>query len=129
MGYFGKPLRYHWGDQHVSIYIYILKLSHLMMISYPILYIGEGRSLINGKANQNDISLGIRERSQSVVVFLACSIPQRQLDRLVIELNTCNIILKYSGNITLLSMSKRNPSSFPIPPKVIFFTSGKAPLL
>lgn len=100
----------------------------MMMISYPILYIGERRSLINGKANQDDVGLGIRERSQSVVVFLASSIPQRQLDRLVIELNTCNVILKYSGNITLLSMSNRNPSSFHVSQNDLF-TSGKAPLL
>jgi len=42
----------------------------------------------DGEADQEDISLGVRERTQSIIILLSCGIPQTQADRLAINHHT-----------------------------------------
>ena len=46
------------------------------------------------KANQKNICLWIGKGTQSVVIFLTCSIPQSQIDRFSIHHNICRVIIK-----------------------------------
>merc|ERR1719391_1041307 len=44
-----------------------------------------GSLIINGKANQEHISLRIRQRPQTVVVLLSSSVPQTQVNRTTVD--------------------------------------------
>lgn len=59
---------------------------------------------VNGEADKDDVGLGIREWSQTVVFFLSSSIPESKLDHL-----TCgrmgrvgDVVLEDGGDVFLL---------------------------
>ncbi|GMR49156.1 hypothetical protein PMAYCL1PPCAC_19351, partial [Pristionchus mayeri] len=54
---------------------------------------------VDGEAHEDHVRVGVRERSQSVVVFLPRSIPQRQLHLLSIDLDVCDVVLEDSGDV------------------------------
>ena len=58
---------------------------------------------VNGEADKQKICLGVRQRTQAVVFFLAGSIPQCELDNLArwLVVGLGNVILKHSGDIFL----------------------------
>ena len=47
------------------------------------------------------MGVGVAEGAKPVVVFLAGSIPQRELDVLSIDLYVCDVVLKDGGDIDL----------------------------
>lgn len=49
--------------------------------------------------------VGVRERSETVVIFLSCGIPECQLDVFSINLYIGNVVLKDSWNVDLLNLS------------------------
>lgn len=55
------------------------------------------------KADKDDMGIRIAERTQAVVVFLACSIPQRKLDVFAIHFDIGHVVLEYRWNINLES--------------------------
>jgi hypothetical protein len=56
---------------------------------------------VNRKANQNDMGIRVAERSETVIVLLARSIPQRQFDVLAVNFNVGDIILEDSRDVDL----------------------------
>lgn len=39
---------------------------------------------VDGETDQDDVRIGIRQRTKSIIIFLSSGIPQRQLDSLSI---------------------------------------------
>lgn len=55
--------------------------------------------------------IGIRERAQSVVIFLASGIPQGQLNVLSVYLDIGDVVLKHSWDVDLLLCVSPSPVS------------------
>jgi hypothetical protein len=53
------------------------------------------------------VGLAVSEWSQTLIVFLSCSIPQCELDGLAIDTAVCDIVLEYCGHISLYQKSAR----------------------
>ena len=62
--------------------------------SYLGLDVIERRRADDGKADQEDISLGVGQRSESIVILLTSSIPQTQANRSTIHHNTRSVVIK-----------------------------------
>ena len=74
-------------------------MGHLGVPLMP--HIGIRRWVANGKANDEDIGLGVGECSQSVILFLASCVPEVQDDNLAIHRRLGTIVVKDSGDIFL----------------------------
>lgn len=78
--------------------------------AYLVHHILKRNGAVNSKADKEEIRFWVRERSKSVILFLACCIPESQLHRFARRpMNSlCNIVLKNSGNVFLVLVSLRN---------------------
>lgn len=56
---------------------------------------------INGEADQDDVRVGVGERSETVIIFLASRIPEGQLDVLVVNLDVGDVVLENGGDVDL----------------------------
>lgn len=56
---------------------------------------------VDGEADQDDVRVRVRERSETVIIFLASRIPQGQLNVLVVNLNVGDIVLENGGDVDL----------------------------
>lgn len=56
---------------------------------------------VDSEADQDDVRIRVRERSETVVIFLASRIPQGQLNVLVVNLDVGDIVLENGGDIDL----------------------------
>ena len=54
--------------------------------------------------------LTVGQRAQSLVIFLACSVPQGKLDRLAIYPAVRNVVLEHGRNISLYMAKKISQS-------------------
>ena len=54
----------------------------------------ERRRADDGKADEEDIGLRVRERPKSVVIFLSSSIPETQADGLAIDHYTRRVVVE-----------------------------------
>lgn len=61
----------------------------------------EGIRRVDGKANQDDVGVGVRKGTETIIVFLASRIPKRELNVLPINLDIGNIVLEDGRNIDL----------------------------
>ena len=57
----------------------------------------------DGKADQENIGLGVRERSQPVVILLSSGIPKAETDRLSVDHNTSGVVVE-AGEFMLVVM-------------------------
>jgi len=62
---------------------------------------------VNGEADQDDMGVGITERTETVIVLLSSRIPQGKLDVLSIDFDIGHIVLEHGGNINLRESSFR----------------------
>jgi hypothetical protein len=61
----------------------------------------EGIGGVDGEADQDDMRVGVRERTETIVVLLSSRIPKSELNMLSIDLNIGNIVLEDGGHIDL----------------------------
>ena len=54
----------------------------------------EGRRADNGEADEEDVGLGVGERAQAIIIFLAGGIPETQTYGLAIDHDVCRIIVE-----------------------------------
>jgi hypothetical protein len=71
--------------------------------TYLLLHVVEGVGRVDGEADEDDVRIGVGERAQAVVVFLAGGIPQGQLDVLPIDLDVGDVVLEDGGDVDLAS--------------------------
>lgn len=70
-------------------------------MTYLLLYVVERVGRVDGKANQDNVGVGVRERAETVVILLAGGIPEGELDVLAVDLDVGDIVLEDSGDIDL----------------------------
>jgi hypothetical protein len=69
--------------------------------TYLLLYVVERVGRVDGKANEDNVGVGVRERAETVVIFLASGIPEGELDVLAVNLDIGNVVLEDSGDVDL----------------------------
>ena len=69
--------------------------------TYLLLYVVERVGRVDGKANQDNVGVGVGERAETVVIFLTSGIPEGELDVLAINLDVGDIVLEDSGDVDL----------------------------
>ena len=72
-----------------------------MQATYLLLHVVEGVGRVDGEADEDHVGVGVGQRAQAVVVFLACRVPQRQLDVLAIDLDIGHVVLEDGGDVDL----------------------------
>ena len=69
--------------------------------AYLLLDVIEGVGRVDGKADEDDVRIGVGEGSETVVVLLAGGIPEGELDVLAVDLDIGDVVLKDGGNVDL----------------------------
>ena len=87
--------------RRVMIYLWVPLASVSVRLSsrgrmrlYLCLYVIERWRANNGKADEEDIGLGVRKRSQPVVILLSSSIPQSQAYWLSVYHDICGVVIE-----------------------------------
>jgi len=73
--------------------------SHVM--TYLLLYVVERIGRVDGKADEDNVGVGVGERAETVVIFLAGGIPEGELDVLAIDLDVGDVVFEDSGDVDL----------------------------
>jgi hypothetical protein len=68
----------------------------------------------NGKANKEDISLRIRQRPETVVIFLSGSVPQAQANGLVVNHDICRVIVEPARIVSNISYCRQRPRTYTV---------------
>jgi len=68
-----------------------------------LLQVVQGVGRVDGEADEDDVRIGVGERAESVVVFLAGGIPQGQLDVLAVDLDIGDVVFEDGGDVDLTS--------------------------
>ena len=74
----------------------------LIATTYLLLHVVERIRGVDGEADQDDVRVGVRQGTETIVVFLACRIPESELDVLAVDLDIGDIVLEHGGDIDLL---------------------------
>jgi hypothetical protein len=75
--------------------------THRARDSYLLLNVVERIGRVDGKANQDNVRIGVGERAETVVILLAGSIPEGELDVLAVNLDIGDVVLEHGGDIDL----------------------------
>jgi len=67
----------------------------------------QGIRTVDGETDENDVRVGIWQGSETVIVFLACGIPQGEFDVLAVYLDVGDIVLEYGGYVDLEGVSEQ----------------------
>ena len=70
-------------------------------VSYLLLDVVKRIGRVDGEANQDNVRIGVGERAETVVIFLASGIPEGELDVLAINLDVGDIVLENGGDVDL----------------------------
>ena len=66
-----------------------------------LLYVVERVRGVDGEADEDDVRVWVGERPETVVVFLAGRIPERELDVLAVNLDVGDVVLEDGGDVDL----------------------------
>jgi hypothetical protein len=67
----------------------------------------KGIGAVHGKANQDDVRIGIAERAETIVVFLTGGIPKRELNTPAIDLYVCDVVFEHGRDVHLFKEKRR----------------------
>lgn len=56
---------------------------------------------VDGETDQNDVGVGVRQRTETVIIFLASSIPKGEFNVLAINLDVGDIVLEDGRDVDL----------------------------
>lgn len=70
-------------------------------MTHLLLYVVERIGRVDGKADQDNVGVGVGERAETVVILLAGGIPEGELDVLAIDLDIGDVVLEDSGDVDL----------------------------
>lgn len=68
---------------------------------YLLLDVVERVGGVDSEADQDNVGVGVGERAETVVIFLASSIPEGELDVLAVNLDISDIVFENGGNVDL----------------------------
>ncbi len=86
------PLGAHQQDGHVGAVV-----RHLRVPLVPDIGVGGGAA--NGKADDENVGLGIGESAQAVVLLLARCVPQVEADGAAVYAHLSAVVVKHGGNV------------------------------
>ena len=69
--------------------------------AYLFLDVVERVGRVDGEANEDNVRVGVRERAETVVIFLTSGIPEGKLYVLAIHLDIGDIVLEDGGDVDL----------------------------
>ena len=69
--------------------------------SYLLLDVVERVGRVDGEADEDNMRVGVGQRAQTVVIFLACGIPEGELNVLAVDLYIGHVVLEDSGHVDL----------------------------
>jgi hypothetical protein len=61
----------------------------------------EADGKVDGKDDEDDVALWVAQRSQSIVLFLPCRVPERDLDNFAVKLSVCYVVFENGGYVRL----------------------------
>lgn len=61
--------------------------------------VDEGRRLDDGENYEEDVTVGVREGPEAIVLFLSCSIPESQVDHASIDLDGSGVVVEDGGYV------------------------------
>ena len=70
-------------------------------MTHLLLYVVERIGRVDGKADEDNVGVGVGERAETVVILLAGGIPEGELDVLAIDLDIGDVVLEDSGDVDL----------------------------
>lgn len=70
-------------------------------VTHLLLDVVEGIRRVDREANKDDVRVGVTERSETIIIFLAGGIPKRQLDVLAIHIDVGDVVLEHGRYIHL----------------------------
>ena len=68
---------------------------------YLLLHVLQRIGGINGEADQDNVGVGVRERTKTIVILLTSRIPKSELNVLAVDLNIGNVVLEDGGDVDL----------------------------
>lgn len=86
----------------------------LAINTYLLLDIVKRIGRVDSKADQDNVRIGVRQGTETIVVFLASRIPKGQLDVLAIDLNVGDVVLENSGDVDLKELNLSAWIHFPL---------------
>ena len=87
----GVPLDDAMGNDGVSFIQRIVEMDKTDLGSHVLV---TGRA-DEGEADQEDVRLGVRERAETVVIFLTSGIPKPEGDSLAVDHDICRVVIEY----------------------------------
>lgn len=86
------------------LYVCALELKSPTRIVQPYLLLNVLQRVrrVDGKADQDDVRIGVRQGAQAVVIFLSSSIPKRELNMLSVDLDIGDVVLKDGRDVHLV---------------------------
>lgn len=93
-----SPHPNHNRSTHISPCIYRV-LQAAVARAYLCADVLKRRRANDGKANKKHVRLGVRQRAQAVVIFLASRVPKTQVDGLAVHHDVCGVVVKHGGNV------------------------------
>jgi hypothetical protein len=70
-------------------------------LSYLLLDVVKRIGRVDSEADQDNVRIGVGERAETVVIFLASGIPEGELDVLAVNLDIGDVVLENGGNVDL----------------------------
>ena len=70
-------------------------------VSYLLLDVVKRIGRVDGEADEDNVRVGVGERAETVVIFLASGIPKGKLYVLAVHLDIGDIVLKDGGDVDL----------------------------
>lgn len=70
-------------------------------VSYLLLDVVKRIGRVDGEADEDNVRVGVGERAETVVIFLASGIPKGELDVLAVNLYIGNVVLEDGGHVDL----------------------------
>jgi len=75
--------------------------------AHLVLDVCEADGKVDGKDDEDDVALWVAQRSQSIVLFLPCRVPERDLDNFAVKLSVCCVVFEHGGYVRLEFESSR----------------------
>jgi hypothetical protein len=96
-------------------------------LSYLLLDVLKRIGGVDGETDKDNVRVGVRERTETVVILLTSSIPQGELDVLSVNLYIGDIVLEDGRNVDLDACVRTVVVSRESIDRRVVFTSGKVP--
>lgn len=72
-----------------------------------LLYVVERVRAVDGKADKDNMGVGVAERAESIVIFLTSRIPQGKLNVLAVHFDVGDVVLEHGRHVHLSMASVR----------------------